>query len=106
MHGFPTTLITVGPSTPDICNAPEIARYFALALATLGAVGSIICMFVLPPIAAAPHEHQHFSDCWVWHVQSLFITLWEEAGYPHRTYRWNDEQLHDNRVTTYAILAL
>ncbi|KAN0087878.1 Major facilitator superfamily domain containing protein [Tylopilus felleus] len=42
MHGFPTTLITVGPSTPDICNAPEIARYFALALATLGAVGSII----------------------------------------------------------------
>ena len=44
LHGDPATIAL---NSPEVCDAPEITRYFAIVLAILGAIESVICMLVL-----------------------------------------------------------
>ncbi|KAG6379281.1 hypothetical protein JVT61DRAFT_11736 [Boletus reticuloceps] len=41
-HGDPATITTAGPSPLDLCDAPEVARYFAIVLAVLGVAEGVI----------------------------------------------------------------
>jgi len=41
-HGDPSFLPASDPSPPELCDAPEIAQYFATVLAILGVTGGII----------------------------------------------------------------
>ncbi|KAF8133298.1 major facilitator superfamily domain-containing protein [Boletus edulis] len=41
-RGDPATITTAGPSPLDLCDAPEVARYFAIVLAVLGVAEGVI----------------------------------------------------------------
>ena len=104
-HGDPAFLpaSASGPSPPELCDAPEIAQYFATVLAILGVTGGIICVSIL--LSITPVAHGHSSDRWVWHVESYFIALREETSLRTCTSRSDHGELHDTRVTVHAILA-
>jgi hypothetical protein len=102
-HGDPSALQAGGPGSPELCDAPEIAQYFATVLAISGATGGIICVSIL--LSTATVAHRHSSDCWVWHIKSFFIPAWEETSLRTRTYCPDHGELHDTRVTVHAILA-
>lgn len=95
--------VTSGPSTPELCDAPEIAEYFATVLAVLGVTGGIICVLVLLPNVALAHKNP--SDRWMWHHKSYLIALREETSLLARTPRWDHGELYDTRVTIRARLA-
>ena len=46
-HGDPAILTTGGPTPPELCDAPEIAQFYAIVLAIFAATEGIMCMFVL-----------------------------------------------------------
>lgn len=102
-HGDPSVLQAGGPGSPENCDAPEIAQYFATVLAISGVTGGIICVSTLRSTATV--AYRHFSDCWVWHIESFFIAVWEETSLHTRTYCSDHGELHDTRVTVHAILA-
>ena len=99
-HGDPATLGPGGLGPPELCDAPEIARYFSTVIAILGTTGGIICMSVLLSTAAVIHKHS--SDCRVWHIKPYFIALREETGVLTLAYRWDHGKFHGNWVTVHA----
>lgn len=102
-RGDPATLPAGGPIPTELCDAPEIERYFATAIAIHGAIDGIICVFILLSTGAALHNYS--SDGWVRHHKSYFIALREETRPLTRTCRRDHGELLDTRVTVYARLA-
>ena len=62
-HGDPATLRAGGPGSPELCDAPEVTQFYATVLAILGAIEGIMCMSVLSPTAALPHNTLAIAGC-------------------------------------------
>lgn len=102
-HGGPATLPTGGSIPSELCNAPEIERYFATIIAIVAVTEGILSVFIL--LSTAVVAHKHSSDGWVWHHKPYFIALREEIRPLTCTHRRGHGELLDTRITVYARLA-